>query len=576
MKKRNRVLATLLAAGMAFGAFAGTVSAEETWAPVSKDIYEADAPAGQTDDRAFMRFDEPVDVHIGMAVNPVDTTLTDLGDSVENNYFIRYIRDTYNINVIVDWYTATGETYNQKVATLIASNDLPDALVTPERSYFAAAAKDGLLADLGDVFNEYASRQVLEIMESAGQTVIDKATYDGKFCTLPQLDVSASEVCVYFIRKDWLDELNIEVPKTVSELEAAAKAFVEAGYSEYGIQGPQNNTRTYCTLFAANPAIGMLDPVYQAMGAYPGYFLEDENGQVYYGSTTEEFKASLELLARWYKEGILNPEMCVQTDATEDINANTVGIYMCSWWALGYGNTSSFVNDPNAEWQAYPLYTDEGEWNYHVGNLGNGYTLVRKDVSEDVKKAIVILNNIHVRDEAFLVDNTHLSMEYFPLRNNMACADESEYTHNVLLSIARGETTIDDYNFEGTPYKHLKEDIVDLQRVCKNMDWAADDTLTASDMDVNDAKFSRLYSLMVGDRPYATVEASNKISSVSYSPTKTAEKYWSNLIAMEDEFVLQVITGRKDISEFDNFVSDWMAQGGEDIIKEMQEVADQN
>lgn len=552
----------------------GTGTSDTKWAPVTPDTYEADASAGETDGRAFMRFEEPVDIHIGMAVNPTDTTLSDLGDSVENNYFIRYIRDTYNINVIVDWYTASGETYNQKVATLIASNDLPDALVTGERSYFVSAAKDGLLAEMGDVFNEYASRQVLEIMNSAGDVAVEKSSYNGSFYSLPQLDVSASEVCVYFIRKDWLDELNMEVPETVSELEAAAKAFVEAGYSDYGIQGPQNNTRTYCTFMAPNPAIGMFDPVYQAMGAYPGYFVKGDDGKVYYGSTTDEFRKSLELLNRWYKEGLLNPELCVQTDVTEDINANATGIYMCSWWALGYGNTSSFLNDPNADWQSYPLYTDDGEWNYHVGNLGNGYTLVNKNASEDVKKAVIILNNIHVRDEAFLVDNTLLSMDYFPLRNNMACADESEYTHNVLVSIARGETTVDDYSFEGTPYKHLKEDIADMQVICKNMDWAKEDHITPADMDVNHAKFSRLYSLLVGDRPYATIEASNKISAVSYSPTESAEKYWSNLIAMEDEFVLQVITGRKDISEFDTFVSDWMAQGGEDILKEMQTVAD--
>ena len=43
---------------------------------------------------------------------------------------------------------------------------------------------------------------------------------------------------------------------------------------------------------------------------------------------------------------------------------------------------------------------------------------------------------------------------------------------------------------------------------------------------------------------------------------------------MEDAFVLQVITGKKDISEFDRFISDWKAQGGEEILKDMQDIAD--
>ena len=39
---------------------------------------------------------------------------------------------------------------------------------------------------------------------------------------------------------------------------------------------------------------------------------------------------------------------------------------------------------------------------------------------------------------------------------------------------------------------------------------------------------------------------------------------------MEDEFVLQVITGKKDISEFDTFVEDWLNQGGQEILDEVQ------
>ena len=83
---------------------------------------------------------------------------------------------------------------------------------------------------------------------------------------------------------------------------------------------------------------------------------------------------------------------------------------MCSWWGLGYGNFSAFKNDPTANWQAYPLYTNDGEWNIHMGNLGNGYTIVNSKASEDVKKAVIVMNNIHVRDEAMLVEETKQSI----------------------------------------------------------------------------------------------------------------------------------------------------------------------
>ena len=563
--------------GSSSGTGSGSSNQEEaSWKPVDSSQYEADAAAGETDDRAFMKFENTVDVHIGRSVNATDTSLEENGSTVEDNYFTKYLKDTYNINVITDWYTADGANYNQKVSTLIASNSLPDALVTSERSYMLTAAKDGQLADLGDVFNQYASRQVLDIVGAAGDVAIDKATYEGALYCLPGLDVQASEICVYFIRQDWLDELNLDVPKTTGDLEKAAKAFIDAGKCAYAIEGPAANTRTYCTFLASSPGICTFDAVYQACNATPGYFLEGEDGKVYYGSTTAEFKNSLELLSKWYADGLINPEMGVQTDSMQNINAGKVGIYMCSWWGLGYGNFSSFQNDPTANWQSYPLYTDDGEWNIHMGNLGNGYTLVNKNVSEDVKKAVIVMNNIHVRDEAMLVEETKENIGYFPLRNNMAASDESEYTHNVLLSIARGETTIDDYDLEGTAYKHLREDILSLPEVFTNMDWAKEDFATVNDMDTSHNNFARMYSLMITDRPAATLEPDNVIRSVSYSMTENTEKYWTNLIAMEDEFVQQVITGKKSIDEFDTFVSDWTNQGGADILQDMQNIVDGN
>ena len=203
MKLFRKWTVLLLALTLVIAALGGSAfAADEAFTYVAPETYGPDAPAGETDDRAFYRFENPVDIHIGLAVDPTDTTLSDLGDTVEDNYFIRYIRDTYNINVIVDWYAASGEAYNQKVSTLIASNDLPDALVTGERSYLVAAARDDQLQDIGDAINKYSSQQVLKIMNSAGDVAIEKSSYQGKVYSIPSLDVSASEVCVYFIRQD--------------------------------------------------------------------------------------------------------------------------------------------------------------------------------------------------------------------------------------------------------------------------------------------------------------------------------------------------------------------------------------
>lgn len=75
---------------------------------------------------------------------------------------------------------------------------------------------------------------------------------------------------------------------------------------------------------------------------------------------------------------------------------------------------------------------------------------------------------------------------------------------------------------------------------------------------------------MVGDRPYATEEPDKKVWSKTYAMTPTMESKWSNLEKLEDEVMLKIITGKSDISAFDQFVEDWNAQGGKEILEEVQ------
>ena len=87
---------------------------ETAWKPVDSSQYEPDAAAGETDDRAFMKFENTVDVHIGRGVSATDTSLEENGATVEDNYFTQYLKDTYNLPIsviVVDFFhwTAQGD-----------------------------------------------------------------------------------------------------------------------------------------------------------------------------------------------------------------------------------------------------------------------------------------------------------------------------------------------------------------------------------------------------------------------------------------------------------------------------------
>ncbi len=547
---------------------------------LSTDV-EDDAAPGENDDRAFKKFDSTVEVTFGQQVDPVDTTLPE-GDAVDNNQYTRYLEENYNIKYVSEWTAGNVADFRSKLSLSIASADLPDSVIAPDRNYLVQAARAGLLADLGPMFNEFSSKQVKEIVETTKDKngkyrALDNGTVDGTLVGLPNITVDTDGVNIYFIRQDWLDQLNIEVPKTYDELEAAAKAFMEAGLSpQYAIAGIDNGGRTYGNfLNSSNTGYGF-DAVYQAFNAYPGYFLRDESGKLYWGTTTEETKAAVKELSEWYAEGLINPELGVSTngDNANEVKNGTCGIFMGPWWSLGYGNGDSFRNDPTADWQAYPLYTNDGEWNVHMKDCGTTYTMVSKDASDDVKKAVVLANNVLVRDESIF--DVSVAISWYPQRNVMAAADECEYEYNELMSILKGESTPEQYQLGGEKYtslyKNLANDAATLSEVISE-DYDPSNILHVTDCDVNtnNGQFNRFYAIFVGDRPYATLVPDNKVYSELYYTIDGMDTYWTQVSDLEDQTILQMITGKKSIDEWDQFCSDWHAQGGDQILELVEE-----
>lgn len=570
--KRNMALllsAALLGASLTACSSSNDSSNNNVKASSSPDSNSSASPALSGDDLAFSKFEKPVDVHIGMVVDPTDKTLPE-GDSVSNNQYTRYLKDKYNINVIVDWTAATGNDFKQKVSLTIASGKLPDGMVVDDRSFMTKAASSGLLYDIGDLFDQYASKQVKDIMASTDGRALENASYKGKMVSLPNITVDTDGVHVMWIRKDWLDKLSLPVPKTIADLEKTAKAFMDnklGGDKTIGIAGPSKNTFPYSTFLVSSNNMAGFDPIFGAMDAYPGYWLDNGDGTVSYGTTSENTKKTLAVLADWYKKGLIDPEVGTRDNTGDPINANQTGIFFGPWWNGGYGNGDSFKNDPTANWQAYPVYSDDGKWNTHMKTTGSTYTVISKNAKPDVVKAIMIMNNALVRDEATF--DLSVAVGWYPLRNVMAAANETEYEYTELMKVLKGEAEPEDYNVPNSLYKLMYADAKKVRDVVKP---PYEELGVSNFSTANFGDFQRLYSLLIGDRPFATTPIDKKVYSVTYNQTPTMETKWANLKKMEDETVLKIILGQQPIDSFDKFVKDWKAQGGDEITAEVAEL----
>jgi putative aldouronate transport system substrate-binding protein len=78
------------------------------------------------------------------------------------------------------------------------------------------------------------------------------------------------------------------------------------------------------------------------------------------------------------------------------------------------------------------------------------------------------------------------------------------------------------------------------------------------------------HHILVGDAPSVN-EKYVPVYNAYNGQTETMETKWANLKKMEEETFSKIVMGKADISEFDTFVKNWKSQGGDQILKEIND-----
>ncbi|GAE93442.1 hypothetical protein JCM21714_2526 [Gracilibacillus boraciitolerans JCM 21714] len=519
----------------------------------------------------FGAYDETIKIAIGQEVDPSDTSLQD-GDTPLDNQYTRHVKENLNIEV-EHAFTASPSNYDQKVSLAIASNDLPDAMVVGPVELRQLVEADQI-ADLTDIYENYASPAIKEIIDSTDGIAIENVTFDGKIMALPNSQASADGVHNLWIRKDWLDKLGLEPPKTLEDFKEVARAFVEEdpdgnGQDDtIGLAGPDTSNKLYANFLESTNNLYGFDGIFSALHAYPGYWLEGDDGQPVYGSILPETKEALAVLRDMYSEGLIDPEMGVREDSGESIISGNTGMFFGPFW-MPYGPlTDAIKENPEANWQSYALPLDEnGDYTPHLSTTTTQYVVVRKDY-EHPEAPMKMLNNLLANESVF--DPSIGGPGYYPLRLVYAPADEMEVTTIALRDVLAGTKEPEDF-YDMPAYKLLKSDVDTIHEI--KLEPYDNTDIQYWDPNANLGQWTRAYSALVGTAPLVDTDIKG-VNSLIYSQTKTMEDRWVNLKKLEDETFLKIIMGTESLDTFDQFVEDWKNQGGDQITEEVTEVVD--
>lgn len=195
-------------------------------------------------------------------------TYWNIGTEGADKEALEYAVNEFNANTesgyTVENVPTQNDNYKEKLVVAMSSGECPDMYTSWSGGPMNEYIESGFAQPLDDLYEKYNLED--EYMEAA----LAQATYDGKLYAVPTYNISLAGV---FYNKEIFEENNLEVPTTISELEAVCDALKEKGITPFALaNGPKWTGSMYFQCLAAR--YGGLEP-FQSAVAGEGTF-EDE------------------------------------------------------------------------------------------------------------------------------------------------------------------------------------------------------------------------------------------------------------------------------------------------------------
>lgn len=145
-------------------------------------------------------------------------------------------------------------------------------------------------------------------------------------------------------------------------------------------------------------------------------------------------------------------------------------------------------------------------------------------------------------------------------------ADEIEYSYEWLKKFNLGEVAKEDVDVTGRKLLRNDLDAIEVMKLEPKDDFSLE--YWDLENEKADSNIPRLVSIMIGERPLVE-EGYEPIYNAFSGQTDTMATKWANLEKLEEETFAKIILGQAPIDEFDNFVTKWYAEGGQEILDEV-------
>lgn len=480
------------------------------------------------------------------------------GDTYEDNGYTRYLKKMLNIRNKDVFELEDGNQYEEAVEIAIKDNNLPDIMVVKGQETVQKLAEAGMIEDLTEVYEECTTWRIKDMYASYTDALLNSGKYGGKLYGFPDTVIDHGPTLLW-MRKDWMDKLGMEEPADMDEAMNYILEFVN--------QDAAGNGETIglaCTpeLVAGSSETYSADGIFSMFHASPRKWVQDAEGEIVYGSVTQECKAALEYLNTLYTKGVLDKKFLLRTSENieELIKNGKCGAFFGKWWAPNNPLMESYDYDKNAEWTPY-FFTkeDENVLQEYETFEDRLYVVVRKGYEhpEIVAKYIsMIFDYSRYDDKEANEVNEYFSLNVDPtarpLNINVDYRDTLyQTTENIRNALSKEKPSSSLTGLEKSYYRTCKA-YLDGNLTTANA-WAAYTSRITAVGTLVDLNFKSRQPLPLSGEGL---------------------KVGEDLLKLEQQTFIQIVCGEKTVGYFDTFVKEWYAAGGKDFTQKARTTAE--
>lgn len=355
------------------------------------------------------------------APKPVEVEVFKVGSGAtlpEEDFVKDEILKATNVNMNLSLPANKDDMKNQ-LNTRVAAANFPDVMELPDKSMFEQYEDSNLLLDLTPYLD-----QLSNAIAFVGENNVKKGTIDGKvYAIVKEPNPTASN---FWVRKDWLDHLKLEVPTTAEQLLQTAIAFREddpdgnGKKDTYGVSG-----------IGGAGVVGNFQGIFSAFGSTGAWnTFSIENNQLINGLYDSRTKDALEFVKKFFDAGVVDPDLLVNKNY-DRIYQGFSGIVFTDWSQMAKDDkiTAMKSANPNAEWvQLGALKGPDGTQFAGNNDIGrtSGYVTLPKSLEKNPEKleAVLKLINYIGSDEGLRLVQFGIEDRHYTLDGDKVVATE--------------------------------------------------------------------------------------------------------------------------------------------------------